>query len=394
VITVDGQAYLDLLASPGPPTPRQANVSVTQQLVDEVLAAHGTKRYPRPSSETGERVDYERRAALAHRFGKVPAGKQLVVRRTRDEYEVSLVDITHDAPSEPATVPVPARVAKFHPLVTAFRSDRSRHEVSRSQLPRACRILHTFITEAERRGHLVRAAVPGAVRHGQRDWSGPNDGHLTISVGEYTDAVRIREEGLGSRSFWEADNRQEVVTSTGYYIERNRPISDYESNSTGRLVIELLGYRRNTYRVGRWADRKSWSLDDKVGDLLWEIEVRAGDARVAREEADSAAAERERRLEAARRQAELDLVEARRGETLRHEVASWVEAQQIRDYGAAMVDRYPDNPGTRAWAAWTAEFADGLDPLRRAPGIPDSGEIRAADLQPFLKGRSAFGFGR
>ncbi len=388
-VTGDGTAYLEQMRSPNPPTPRQANVSVTQQLVDDVIAAGGTKQFPYNDDDLRS-VDYERRAGLAHRYGKVPAGKQLVVRRDRDGVEVSLIDSSHDAPNAVTSVQVPARVAKFHPLVTAFRADKTRHEVSRAELPRACRILHALIVEASRRGYDVQLARSRPAKYGNGElWTGPNDGHISIDVGDYTTAVRISEEGLGSRSFWEGENGRHVRTSTGNYVRLNRPISDYEKNATGRLTLELLDSGRNTYRPGRWSDRRSWRLDDKLGDVLWEIEARAADARVAREEAERAAAERDRRRQAAIAQAERDVIEQRRGEALRSEAAAWVETRQIRDYCAAIAARYPDDVDAAEWREWALAFADRLDPLRRPPAMPPTGEIRPSDLQAHLRGWSA-----
>src|SRR5438045_3470827 len=41
-----GSAYLKQVDSPNPPIPRQGNVSVTQQLVNDVVAAGGSLRVP------------------------------------------------------------------------------------------------------------------------------------------------------------------------------------------------------------------------------------------------------------------------------------------------------------------------------------------------------------
>jgi hypothetical protein len=393
-VTGDGKAYLEQMRSPNPPTPRQANASVTQQLVDDVVAAGGTKRFLYSDHDLRS-VDYERRAGLAHRYGKVPAGKQLIVRRDGDGIEVSLIDSSHDTPDAVTSVPVPVRVAKFHPLVSAFRSDPTRHEVSRAELPRACRILHALIVEASRRGYTVQLARSRPAKYGNGQlWTGPNDGHLTVDVGDYTAAVRISEEGLGSRSFWEAENDRHVRTSTGNYVQRNRPISDYEKNATGRLTIELLGTGRNTYRPGRWSDRRSWRLDDKVGEVLWEIEARAADARVARKEAERVAEERERRRQAALVQAERDLIEQRRGDALRSQVNAWREARRIRDYCAAIAIQFPDDPDASDWREWALAFANRIDPMRRPPSIPPIGEIRPSDLQAHLTGWSVYGSSR
>src|SRR5262245_29516390 len=46
-ITVAGTEYLQQVDGPNPPLSRQPNVSVTQQLVDDVIAAGGSLRAPR-----------------------------------------------------------------------------------------------------------------------------------------------------------------------------------------------------------------------------------------------------------------------------------------------------------------------------------------------------------
>src|SRR5581483_7494800 len=80
-ITSAGREYLQQVDGPNPPQPRHPNVSVTQQLVDEVLAAGGSLRVPRKRWNDPGRVDYERRAQLAQSYGKVPAGSRLIVKR-------------------------------------------------------------------------------------------------------------------------------------------------------------------------------------------------------------------------------------------------------------------------------------------------------------------------
>jgi hypothetical protein len=74
-ITQAGREYLARVNGPKPPVPRQANASVTQQLVDNVLAAGGLLRVPRKDPYDCDGVDHEHRARLAERYGKVPAGK-------------------------------------------------------------------------------------------------------------------------------------------------------------------------------------------------------------------------------------------------------------------------------------------------------------------------------
>jgi hypothetical protein len=75
-----GSEYLSRVDGTKPPIPRQANVSVTQQLVEAVIAAGGALRVPKRRWDSTEGVDYEHRARLAQVHGKVPAGKRLTTR--------------------------------------------------------------------------------------------------------------------------------------------------------------------------------------------------------------------------------------------------------------------------------------------------------------------------
>jgi hypothetical protein len=100
-VTDAGREYLAQLDGPSPPVPRQPNVSVTQQLVDDVIAAGGTLRVPRKGWYDRDGVDYENRARLAERYRKVPAGKRLQVSVVGDEPEINLLDgPNHGAPAE------------------------------------------------------------------------------------------------------------------------------------------------------------------------------------------------------------------------------------------------------------------------------------------------------
>jgi len=98
-----------------PKAARQANVSVTQQLVDDVVAAGGSLRVPRKRWYDRESVDCENRARLAERYRKVPAGKRLVVSTIDDKLEIRLVDAPdRGAPAELVPVVVPANVSRYH----------------------------------------------------------------------------------------------------------------------------------------------------------------------------------------------------------------------------------------------------------------------------------------
>jgi hypothetical protein len=124
---------------------REGNGSVTEQLVNDVIAAGGSLRVPR-RSYGGEGVDYERRARLAERNGRVPAGKRLTVTSlSYRELQIDLVDAPEGTTLDLRPVPVPQHVARYHPVVGAFRSRSDHHEVSRAVLPRVSRILQGLV---------------------------------------------------------------------------------------------------------------------------------------------------------------------------------------------------------------------------------------------------------
>jgi hypothetical protein len=391
-ITDEGRRYLEKLSSESPPVPRQANVSVTQQLVDDVIAAGGTARFPRPTWRQPS-VDYARRAELAHRFGKVPDGKQLVVASDGDQVEISLVDAPRPPGPSPAVLVVPDRVGHFHPTVRAFRSEASRHEVTRAQLPRVCRILHVLLTEAERRGYRTGLTVSPEGPYRYR-WSGPNDGHLAIDTDDYQARLRIIEGGLGSRAYFDRQNGTYGRGDDGTYVKREWTISDYEAKANGRLCLELLGWNGGSHRQHRWSDQRRRRLEEMLGDVLAEIEFRGVEAREAHERARREAEDKQRRWEAAMSTARQRVVEQRLADALRSQVGAWEDAARIRAWCDAAEAGHGSDPLTVEWVTWARRYADDIDSLRRPPRRPDPGEISAEDLRPFLDGWNPYGVNR
>lgn len=113
-ITEAGRKYIAEADGPKPPVPRQANTSVTAQLVADVIAAGGSLRVPRRRYYDRDGVDYEQRARLAESYGKVPDGKRLVVTSIPpEELQIDLVDAPEGTHEEPEPVPVPRRVSRY-----------------------------------------------------------------------------------------------------------------------------------------------------------------------------------------------------------------------------------------------------------------------------------------
>jgi hypothetical protein len=170
-ITDAGKEYLRQVDGPSPLQPRQANLSVTQQLVDEVVGAGGSLSVPRKRWGESGGIDYERRARLAESYGKLPPGSHFIVKAVSgDELLIELathgmVAPDHDERSPGLTpVPVPTRLSKYHRVAREFRNRTALHEVSRRALPRVLRIVHALALEAERRGYEVACVDAREVR--------------------------------------------------------------------------------------------------------------------------------------------------------------------------------------------------------------------------------------
>lgn len=224
-------------------------MSVTQQLVDDMIAAGGSLRRKGWSASDG--VDYENRARLAERYRKVPAGKRLEVSVVGDELEIRLVDgPEHGAPPELVPVAVPETVGRYHVAPRAFRDRSERHEISRALLPRATRIVHAIAVDAERRGWTATAATESKSGYRRSSWTGAKDGHLQLNARDQVFSLRLQEEGVHARGRWEAEvhHYRNVSLDDPWYRDRKIPRGPYDADASGRLRLELLKHLRNVFQ--------------------------------------------------------------------------------------------------------------------------------------------------
>jgi hypothetical protein len=383
--TQAGRDYLDAAAKPDADPPRQPNVSVTEQLVADVIAAGGSLRVPQRHYR-GTGLDWANRARLAERHGKLPAGKRLEVSRiSGGELRIALVDAPAGTDVAVEPVPVPERAGRYHLAVRAFRDAADTQQISRAALPRASLILQSLVTAAEERGFVAGTtertrgnyALAGQARSGRVD--------ITLSIDGHTTPIRIIEEGLADRSHWD----RQTVRWDGYGSPGARrvrqPRSAYETNATGRLTLEVPA-RRQATRASRWSDRRDGTLEEKLPLVLRELRVRAAEQRHLDDQAQEQRDVRRTEWEAAVDLARQRHAEAQRASVLADEVERWEEAERIRTYCAAAAERHPDNPGTSAWVAWARDRADRIDPLATAPGAPAFPAASPGDLKPFLDG--------
>lgn len=170
---------------------------------------------------------------------------------------------------------------------------------------------------------------------------------------------------------------------------RTESISSYEAEATGRLSLELAGGTRSG-RVRRWADRRDWTVEDKLGEVLWEVEMRSIEARDARQAEERRQAAAEQAWHEAMARARLDYFEQRRADVLLDQVTRWRRAQDIRAYCEALRSASSAD-GSAEWVAWAMTFADTIDPLPKCSGFPAITEPRPEDLRPHLNGLNPYG---
>jgi hypothetical protein len=388
-ITTAGTDYLGKVDGPNPPIPRQANVSVTQQLIDDLIAAGGSLRVQQRYWGSTDGVDWEQRVRLAQQHRKVPRGKRLTTRRVDGELEISLEAAVPGTDVPLLPVPVPQRVTRLHPVAQRFRDDTAKHLVSRSQLSHCVRIVHALAKEAERRGFEV-GNVEGPRGRQQDDRWKTDDGHLLVTIRNHTYRLKISEEGVANRGDFDAEtDYRRSVTYPQYLRPRTR--SRYDADATGRLQITCDGYSREGRPVS-WADRRSWTLEEKLPELLQELEIRAAEDDQAAIIAQREAEERERRWELAMERAKQRFLEHHRAQVMQQQLAAWQEASRIREYLSLLEERHGTNPESAEWIAWIRRYVDErLDPLATPPTMPAEPEISADDLKPFLGGISPYG---
>lgn len=379
----------DLRATTGkPPRPLRP----TEQLIADLMDAGGVMRVPYWRSE-GNR-DYRQLIDAARRWSKVPEGKRLVTDLVQGEMEIRLVDAPEGTVIAPEPVPVPARLTKPHPVARQYREDTAHHHVSRSALSRVVRIIHGLAIECERRGYELKRVSRAARResgYGRSSSSTGGGADVTVEIRGHSYPIDISEEKVPVRGSWE---EQERYRKNDYYTRQlgiEPRIGRYDKEATGRLTLSLSrGYNRHG-RQSSWGDRRSWKLEDKLPDVLREIEVRAV-------EDDHAAAERRRNEEerqlqwaAAMERAQVRFDEAEREKVLRSQIGAWQEAQLFERYLRELTEAHGDDPEAAEWIEWVGAFVTRLSPLTHPARMPEVAEPGPEDLKPFLGGWSPYG---
>lgn len=157
---------------------------------------------------------------------------------------------------------------------------------------------------------------------------------------------------------------------------------------SGRLVVRT----GPSYSPAFWADRKRWSLADRLPDLFDHVEQTAQETieRQARQERERK--ERRQEWEQAKIQARRLYVEDLNRRRLDDQLTGMRRAEDLRRYAEA-IDRQAggmDDAGrallARQWAQWARTEADRVDPLLDPENLAwvEPEQVRESDLDAFM----------
>jgi hypothetical protein len=140
-----------------------------------------------------------------------------------------------------------------------------------------------------------------------------------------------------------------------------------------------------------WSDGIRAAVEDKLGDVLANLEARAEEAEQRRLERERREEERRRAWEQELRSAQERFAEDQRAALLRDQVTSWRLAADIRSFCSAARSATGDSEEAEAWLAWATEYAHAIDPLPEAPVVPQIREPSPDELRPYLRRWNPYG---
>ncbi|MFJ2595201.1 hypothetical protein [Streptomyces erythrochromogenes] len=351
------------------------------ELIERLVAE---RRVVIPEPDEATEAEYRRSVDYAKRHDLTPPGKRIEkLRLWNRELQISLEDGPHhnaksQRPESVPPIPVPAQLGYLHPVVGALKEDQCRLAVSAPLRSRALRLFQGLCAEAVKRGYALREH-PMDENYSSRAYgyggtyvpSRPSrrEGELDLVVGDFTYTVTIKQEF---------------------------PLSE-DPERAQSLMVEL-SYSRSG-RQGKWADRKRWRLEDVLGVVLREIEVRSREDAQRRIEEKRAEEDRKIRWQAAMDSAREQAIQAQLATVLDEQAKEWHRARALSQYCDALERRLAASDGSAApeavstlqWLEWARAYVGSLDPLRELPGMPTLHDPAVEELKPYLTGWSLRG---
>lgn len=353
-VTDDGHFYVEhgrFRSSQGPvgDTAASGEGSGGEGLAAELLAelsTHDDRCITVASPSGQQRAQYRRAIHRLIAERRIPEG--FVLRHTgRDHGDLAIRLVPRDEAARPAPPPpieVPPTTSAINDEVRALAA-QVQMAVTEPTMDRALRILQAIADECATRGWTL-----------ERDPR--DDRRFQITTAEGSFELSLREE-LVDREVPDDDK-----LAAAMYSWQRVPLQVRKVGS-GRLTVQLGQY----YRTRSWSDRRRWTLDDKLGDLFAELDVRVAAAAEARRRREEDLLGRQQVWDSASvvaREAYIVDLNRRR---LQVQVAQRAQAQACREYAGSLdvVIAGCVDPATveaiQAWQQWARREADRIDPL-------------------------------
>jgi hypothetical protein len=230
---------------------------------------------------------------------------------------------------DPAAVPVPVRVEKYHPAVKAFLDDKEWQYVTKAHLARAARILQAIATEAPKRGIAVlraKQARPGTDHYRAREL---RKAHLLLNAPRGLYRVQVREipapggKKVAPRRWNEQKNQPSWIQNRGW-----------EFISTGKLEL-VVDWPGSRYNGDHYRDAKSTTVEDKLPEMFRSVEIYRLRAEWQKQERQWKEAEKRRRREETTEQAKLRYAQHVGWENFEKRSRDWHGIRRHREFLAA-----------------------------------------------------------
>lgn len=368
---------------PRPPRPAPKGDLVTglspvDQLIKDLNDAGG-----RLEMTTHSRDHWRNLANSAVRFGKAPAGHILKVESGKDWHTtiITAEPLPPWVPPVASEIPVPATTRSLHPTVRELEKTNRKLPAKKTTRQRALRILDALVAEAERRGYTPKV-IP-ATGSGSDTLAIVVHGHaIGISLDEQTDATPHIPTKAERR---EADR---------YSWTR---IPEYDYTPSGRLTIRITTGTLVTQE--KFGDGKKQQLENRLGAVLREMELRAAAAQQQQEEKERREREHKERWQRAYDSAIDAARERHRLTALLTQQEAWQQAGSLIDYLDALEQHARtltgvDRDAALEWLNWGRQAAEALNPLHQPLGMPTDPDFTSKDLEPYMRGFPPYPPGR
>jgi hypothetical protein len=280
------------------------------------------------------------------------------------------------------TIPVPQRLTRPHPLVSATKAateNAKSHDgpwrdtmrvaevfhirVSHQQLGRSHRILQAVVGAAEDRGHRVGLVSTSDCKLG-----------AGLTINGHGFELALVEEHTSKKGV--PPRRKNFMGGT------YQPADEWVRTPTGRLAMHCA--HGNAYiSTLLAADRERWSLEDKLGRVLEKLESKADKREIAAVQARREAAQRERERQSAVAFAEAALRQQQRIDHLQAQLDARRKAVEIREWVSSVRQRSCTSEEDE-WLLWATEYADTVDPIQQLVSGPTDLPVRPGELDPYL----------